>query len=192
MSSIGGPSFPRFGGLKLSGARSGSSCVRMLADFVAGVIRIESPKGFDPGDSMVGADRSGGDFSKLNGDTRSPSFNLKKPEGPCKRSLHRRSLVLASRRQGAPRYRRVRAIDQRIDGSEHFRLTAGWVRTRAGPGLTDHAGDRFLMSVTGFSRQLPTRAALAVSFSILPYRPAKPLHLITWRCAWSERRERIE
>src|SRR4051812_17968767 len=71
----------RFRVLDLSRVRAGPTCVRMLADFGADVIRVEPPAGVDPNESMFAANRMGGDFQNLNRNKRSLTLNLKKPEG---------------------------------------------------------------------------------------------------------------
>lgn len=63
--------------LDLSRVRAGPTCVRILADFGADVIRVEPPAGLDPNDSMFADDRFGGDFQNLNRNKRSLSLNLK-------------------------------------------------------------------------------------------------------------------
>lgn len=67
--------------LDLSRVRAGPTCVRMLADFGADVIRVEPPAGVDPNDTMFADKRSGGDFQNLNRNKRGLSLNLKTPEG---------------------------------------------------------------------------------------------------------------
>src|SRR5690606_23909702 len=67
--------------LDLSRVRAGPTCVRMLADFGADVIRIEPPPGVDANDNMFVDSREGGDFQNLNRNKRSLTLNLKKPEG---------------------------------------------------------------------------------------------------------------
>ena len=67
--------------LDLSRVRAGPTCVRMLADFGADVIRIEPPPGIDPNEAMFAGNRLGGDFQNLNRNKRSLTLNLKKPEG---------------------------------------------------------------------------------------------------------------
>ena len=74
------PALSRFRVLDLSRVR-GPTCVRILADFGADVIRIEPPAGVDPNEAMFAADRHGGDFQNLNRNKRSLTLNLKKPEG---------------------------------------------------------------------------------------------------------------
>src|SRR3546814_4489535 len=75
------PALRRFRVLYLSRVRAGPTCVRMLADFGADVIRIEPPPGIDPNEAMFAADRWSGDFQNLNRNKRSLTLNLKKPEG---------------------------------------------------------------------------------------------------------------
>ena len=67
--------------LDLSRVRAGPTCVRMLADFGADVIRIEPPPGVDPNEGMFAGNRLGGDFQNLNRNKRALTLNLKKPEG---------------------------------------------------------------------------------------------------------------
>ncbi|WP_247783973.1 CoA transferase [Bradyrhizobium sp. 170] len=67
--------------LDLSRVRAGPTCVRMLADFGADVIRIEPPLGVDPNDTMFAEKRRGGDFQNLNRNKRGLSLNLKTADG---------------------------------------------------------------------------------------------------------------
>ena len=67
--------------LDLSRVRAGPTCVRMLADFGADVIRIEPPPGIDANESMFADNRMGGDFQNLNRNKRSLTLNLKQPDG---------------------------------------------------------------------------------------------------------------
>jgi len=70
----------RFRVLDLTRVRAGPSCVRQLADFGADVIKIESPPGVDPNESM-GGDRDGPDFQNLHRNKRAITLNLKTEEG---------------------------------------------------------------------------------------------------------------
>jgi crotonobetainyl-CoA:carnitine CoA-transferase CaiB-like acyl-CoA transferase len=73
-----------FAGLKvldLSRVRAGPTCVRMLADFGADVIRVEPPPGLDPNEGMFAESRMGGDFQNLNRNKRSLTLNLKEKDG---------------------------------------------------------------------------------------------------------------
>jgi crotonobetainyl-CoA:carnitine CoA-transferase CaiB-like acyl-CoA transferase len=64
--------------LDLSRVRAGPTCVRILADFGADVIRVEPPPGVDPNEGMFAADRDSGDFQNLNRNKRSMTLNLKR------------------------------------------------------------------------------------------------------------------
>ena len=66
--------------LDLSRVRAGPTCVRMLADFGADVIKVESPPGVDPNDGL-GGDRDGSDMQNLHRNKRSITLNLKTDEG---------------------------------------------------------------------------------------------------------------
>ncbi len=65
--------------LDLSRVRAGPTCVRQLADFGADVIKIETPPGVDPNESM-GGPRDGPDMQNLHRNKRSMTLNLKVPE----------------------------------------------------------------------------------------------------------------
>ena len=67
----------RFKVLDLSRVRAGPTCARMLADWGADVLKIESPEG----DSGMGGERHGPDFQNLHRNKRSLQLNLKAPEG---------------------------------------------------------------------------------------------------------------
>src|ERR1700689_2539034 len=67
----------RFKVLDLSRVRAGPTCARMLADWGADVIKIESPDG----DAGLGGERHGPDFQNLHRNKRSLTLNLKAPEG---------------------------------------------------------------------------------------------------------------
>jgi len=64
--------------LDLSRVRAGPSCVRQFADFGADVIKIESPPGVDPNESM-GGPRDGPDMQNLHRNKRAMTLNLKLP-----------------------------------------------------------------------------------------------------------------
>src|SRR3981081_4867336 len=65
--------------LDLSRVRAGPTCVKQLADFGADVIKIESPPGVDPNESM-GGPRDGPDMQNLHRNKRAMTLNLKLPE----------------------------------------------------------------------------------------------------------------
>ncbi len=70
----------RFQVLDLTRIRSGPTCVRVLADFGADVIRIESPPGVDPNEGALGG-RETYDMLNLHRNKRGITLNLKAPEG---------------------------------------------------------------------------------------------------------------
>jgi crotonobetainyl-CoA:carnitine CoA-transferase CaiB-like acyl-CoA transferase len=65
--------------LDFSRVRAGPTCVRQFADFGADVIKIESPPGVDPNESM-GGPRHGPDMQNLHRNKRAMTLNLKLPE----------------------------------------------------------------------------------------------------------------
>src|SRR5262245_5362003 len=73
------PALARIRVLDLTRVRAGPTCVKQLADFGADVIKIESPPGVDPNESM-GGPRDGPDFMNLHRNKRSMTLNLKLPE----------------------------------------------------------------------------------------------------------------
>ncbi len=70
----------RYRVLDLSRVRAGPTCARQFADFGADVIKIESPPGVDPNESM-GGERHGPDFQNLHRNKRALTLNLKTEEG---------------------------------------------------------------------------------------------------------------
>src|SRR4051812_5307538 len=66
--------------LDLTRVRAGPTCSRILADFGADVIKIESPPGLDPNENMSGP-RHGYDMQNLHRNKRSLTLNLKTDEG---------------------------------------------------------------------------------------------------------------
>jgi crotonobetainyl-CoA:carnitine CoA-transferase CaiB-like acyl-CoA transferase len=162
----------RFRVLDLSRVRAGPTCVRMLADFGADVIRVEPPAGVDPNESMFAANRLGGDFQNLNRNKRSLTLNLKKPEGleVFKRLVKNADVVVENWRPDVKKrlgidYESLREINPRIilasisgygqDGPYAWR--PGFDQVIQGMGG--------LMSVTGLPGQGPVRAGIAVADS---------------------------
>jgi crotonobetainyl-CoA:carnitine CoA-transferase CaiB-like acyl-CoA transferase len=162
----------RFRVLDLSRVRAGPTCVRMLADFGADVIRVEPPAGVDPNESMFAANRMGGDFQNLNRNKRSLTLNLKKPEGleVFKRLVKDADVVVENWRPDVKKrlgidYESLREINPRIilasisgygqDGPYAWR--PGFDQVIQGMGG--------LMSVTGLPGQGPVRAGIAVADS---------------------------
>ena len=150
--------------------RAGPTCVRILADFGADVIRIEPPAGVDPNEAMFAADRHGGDFQNLNRNKRSLTLNLKKPEGlAVLRSLVATADVVVENwrpdvkaRLGLT-YEDLRAINPRIILASISGF--GQDGPYAGrPGFDQIIqGMGGLMSVTGHAGGGPLRAGLAVA-----------------------------
>ncbi len=158
--------------LDLSRVRAGPTCVRMLADFGADVIRIEPPPGADANDDMFVDSREGGDFQNLNRNKRSLTLNLKHPDGLAvfRRLVATADVVVENWRPDVKvrlgvDYPSLRAINPRIvlasisgygqDGPYAGR--PGFDQVIQGMGG--------LMSVTGLPGQGPVRAGLAVADS---------------------------
>ena len=166
------PALQRFRVLDLSRVRAGPTCVRMLADFGADVIRIEPPPGIDPNEAMFAADRWNGDFQNLNRNKRSLTLNLKREEGrEVLRSLVEQADVVVENwrpdvkaRLGVD-YESLRAINPRIILASISGF--GQDGPYAGrPGFDQIVqGMGGLMSVTGLPGQGPVRAGLAVADS---------------------------
>jgi len=158
--------------LDLSRVRAGPTCVRILADFGADVIRIEPPRGVDPNEAMFAADRMSGDFQNLNRNKRSMTLNLKKPEGlRVLRQMIREADVLVEnwrpevkQRLGLD-YAMLRAINPRIilASISGFGQTGPYARRPGFDQIIQGMGG--LMSVTGLPGQGPLRAGLAVADS---------------------------
>ena len=158
--------------LDLSRVRAGPTCVRMLADFGADVIRIEPPPGVDPNEGMFAGNRLGGDFQNLNRNKRSLTLNLKKPEGLA--ILHRlvkdADVLVENWRPDVKTrlkvdYASLRAINPRIVLASISGF--GQDGPYAGrPGFDQIVqGMGGLMSVTGHADGGPLRAGIAVADS---------------------------
>lgn len=162
----------RFRVLDLSRVRAGPTCVRMLADFGADVVRIEPPRGVDPNEGMFAADRMSGDFQNLNRNKRSLTLNLKKPQGLAvfMRLVKEADVVVENWRPDVKTrlgidYAKLSKINPRIilasisgygqDGPYAWR--PGFDQIIQGMGG--------LMSVTGMPGQGPVRAGLAAADS---------------------------
>lgn len=166
------PALKRFRVLDLSRVRAGPTCVRMLADFGADVIRVEPPRGVDPNEAMFAADRWSGDFQNLNRNKRSLTLNLKKPEGL---EVFRKLVVDADvvvenwrpdvkARLGVD-YEALKAINPRIilASISGFGQTGPYARRPGFDQIIQGMGG--LMSVTGLPAHGPVRAGLAVADS---------------------------
>jgi len=157
--------------LDLTRVRAGPTAVRMLADFGADVIKIESPPGVDPNESM-GGPRDGSDFQNLHRNKRAMTLNLKKPEGiEILRKLAAKSDVLVENfrpdvkdRLGFD-YESLAKLNPRIIlASVSGFGQDGPYRDR--PGFDQIAqGMGGLMHITGLPGQGPVRAGIAVADS---------------------------
>lgn len=158
--------------LDFSRVRAGPTCVRMLADFGADVIRIEPPPRTDPNAAMFADDRLAGDFQNLNRNKRSLTLNLKAPEAHeiVRKLVVDADVVVENWRPGVKHklgvdYENLRNINPRII----LASISGYGQD--GPYADRPAFDQViqgmggLMSVTGLPGQGPVRAGLAVSDS---------------------------
>ncbi|MFM7570890.1 MAG: CaiB/BaiF CoA transferase family protein, partial [Betaproteobacteria bacterium] len=158
--------------LDFSRVRAGPTCVRMLADFGADVIRIEPPKGVDPNEGMFAADRMGGDFQNLNRNKRSLTLNMKKPGAMqlLERLIKQADVVVENWRPDVKArlgldYESLKKINPRIilASISGFGQDGPYAER---PGFDQIAqGMGGIMSVTGFPGQGPVRAGLAVADS---------------------------
>ena len=162
----------RFRVLDLSRVRAGPTCVRMLADFGADVIRIEPPPGVDPNEAMFAADRWSGDFQNLNRNKRSLTLNLKKPQGLqiLRQLVADADVVVENWRPDAKTrlgvdYASLSAINPRIilASISGFGQSGPYAKRPGFDQIVQGMGG--LMSVTGFEEQGPVRAGLAVADS---------------------------
>jgi len=162
----------RFRVLDLSRVRAGPTCVRMLADFGADVIRIEPPPGVDPNEAMFAADRWSGDFQNLNRNKRAMNLNLKKPEGleVLRKLVVDADVVVENWRPDVKArlgvdYESLKAINPRIilASISGFGQTGPYARRPGFDQIIQGMGG--LMSVTGLPGQGPVRAGLAVADS---------------------------
>jgi crotonobetainyl-CoA:carnitine CoA-transferase CaiB-like acyl-CoA transferase len=163
------PALKRFKVLDLSRVRAGPTCVRMLADFGADVIKVESPPGVDPNEGMSG-DRNGYDMQNLHRNKRSITLNLKKPEG---RELFMKlvkdaDVVVENYRPDVKfrlgvDYESLKKVNPRII----LASISGFGQDgpyRERPGFDQIAqGMSGLMSITGLPGQGPVRAGVAVA-----------------------------
>src|SRR5690606_3774775 len=166
------PALQRFRVLDLSRVRAGPTCVRMLADFGADVIRVEPPPGVDPNEAMFAADRWSGDFQNLNRNKRSLTLNLKKEEGReiLRRLIKDADVVVENWRPDVKKrlgleYETLAAINPRIilASISGFGQTGPYAGRPGFDQIIQGMGG--LMSVTGFPDQGPVRAGLAVADS---------------------------
>lgn len=156
--------------LDLSRVRAGPTCVRILADFGADVIRIEPPAGIDPNEAMFAADRQGGDFQNLNRNKRSLTLNLKTPEGleVFRKLVVDADVVVENWRPDVKdrlglSYEKLSVINPRIilASISGFGQNGPYAGRPGFDQIIQGMGG--LMSVTGFSGGGPLRAGLAVA-----------------------------
>jgi crotonobetainyl-CoA:carnitine CoA-transferase CaiB-like acyl-CoA transferase len=157
--------------LDLTRVRAGPTCVRMLADFGADVIKVESPPGVDPNESM-GGPRDGSDFQNLQRNKRAITLNLKTPEGLeiFKRLAAKADVVVENYRPDVKTrlgidYPALKKLNPRIIlASVSGFGQDGPYRDR--PGFDQIAqGMGGLMAITGLPGQGPVRAGIAVADS---------------------------
>jgi len=162
----------RFRVLDLSRVRAGPTCVRMLADFGADVIRVEPPAGIDPNEAMFAADRWSGDFQNLNRNKRSLTLNLKTPDGRevLKRLVADADVLVENWRPDVKArlgvdYESLRAINPRIilASISGFGQDGPYSKRPGFDQIIQGMGG--MMSVTGLPGQGPVRAGLAVADS---------------------------
>ncbi|HWM48477.1 MAG TPA: CoA transferase [Xanthobacteraceae bacterium] len=157
--------------LDLTRVRAGPTCVRLLADFGADVIKIEAPPGTD-GTEGIGGPRHGFDMQNLHRNKRSMTLNLKTPDGLAifKKLVANADVVVENYRPDVKArlgigYEDLRAINKRIilASISGFGET-GPYRDRAG--LDQIAqGMGGLMWVTGRPGEGPMRAGIAIADS---------------------------
>ena len=162
----------RFRVLDLSRVRAGPTCVRILADFGADVIRIEPPPGIDPNEAMFAADRWSGDFQNLNRNKRSLTLNLKKPSGieVFRKLVADADVVVENWRPDVKKrlgvdYESLKAINPRIilASISGFGQDGPYAKRPGFDQIIQGMGG--MMSVTGLPGQGPVRAGLAVADS---------------------------
>jgi crotonobetainyl-CoA:carnitine CoA-transferase CaiB-like acyl-CoA transferase len=165
----GSTALARFRVLDLSRVRAGPTCVRQLADFGADVIKIESPPGVDPNESM-GGPRDGPDMQNLHRNKRSMTLNLKRTEARevLARLVKTADVVVENYRPDVKfrlgvDYESLAAINPRIIlASVSGFGQDGPYRDR--PGFDQIAqGMSGIMSVTGLPGQGPVRVGCAVA-----------------------------
>lgn len=161
----------RFRVLDLSRVRAGPTCVRMLADFGADVIKVESPPGVDPNDGLSG-NRDGYDMQNLHRNKRSITLNLKTEEGReiFMRLVKDADVVVENYRPDVKYrlgvdYEKLKAVNPRIilASISGFGQDGPYVKR---PGFDQIAqGMGGLMSITGEPGAGPMRAGIAVADS---------------------------
>jgi crotonobetainyl-CoA:carnitine CoA-transferase CaiB-like acyl-CoA transferase len=161
----------RFKVLDLTRIRSGPTCVRVLADFGAEVIRIESPPGLDPNEGALGG-RDTYDMLNLHRNKRGLTLNLKEPEAKeiFYKLVAQSDVVVENYRPDVKfrlglDYDTLAAVNPRIVLASISGFgEEGPYRKR--PGFDQIAqGMGGMMSVTGMPGQGPVRAGIAIADS---------------------------
>lgn len=161
----------RFKVLDLTRIRSGPTCVRILADFGAEVIRIESPPGLDPNEGSLGG-RDTYDMLNLHRNKRGLTLNLKEPEAKeiFYKLVAQSDVVVENYRPDVKfrlglDYDTLAAVNPRIVLASISGFgEEGPYRKR--PGFDQIAqGMGGMMSVTGMPGQGPVRAGIAIADS---------------------------
>jgi crotonobetainyl-CoA:carnitine CoA-transferase CaiB-like acyl-CoA transferase len=159
----------RFRVLDLSRVRAGPTCVKQLADFGADVIKIESPPGVDPNETM-GGPRHGPDFQNLHRNKRSMTLNLKEREGVeiFMKLVKKTDVVVENYRPDVKNrlgidYESLKKVNRRIVLASISGFGQdGPYRDR--PGFDQIAqGMGGFMSITGLPGQGPVRAGTAIA-----------------------------
>jgi crotonobetainyl-CoA:carnitine CoA-transferase CaiB-like acyl-CoA transferase len=159
----------RFSVLDLTRVRAGPTAVRQLADWGAGVIKIETPPEPGAGESM-GGPRHGPDFQNLHRNKRSLTLDLKSPEGiDIFRKLLGRADVLVENYR--PDVKTRLGIDyaalQPLNPRLVYASISGFGQDgpyRDRPGFDQIAqGMGGLMSITGLAGQGPVRVGIPIA-----------------------------
>ena len=155
--------------LDFSRVRAGPTCVKQFADFGADVIKIESPPGVDPNESM-GGPRHGPDMQNLHRNKRSMTLNLKLGEARAvlERLVSTADVVVENYR---PDVKHRLGIDYESLSRMNPRIILASISGfgqdgpyAARPGFDQIAqGMSGLMSVTGLPGQGPVRAGAAIA-----------------------------
>ncbi|MCZ6647326.1 MAG: CoA transferase [SAR324 cluster bacterium] len=157
----------RFKVLDLTRVRAGPTCVRLLADWGADVIKIEAPP---TGKEAMGGPRHGPDFQNLHRNKRSLTLDLKQDAGKdiFMRLVKEADVVVENYRPDVKfrlgvDYESLRAVNSRIVlGSISGFGQDGPYRDR--PGFDQIAqGMGGVMSITGLPGQGPVRAGIPVA-----------------------------
>ena len=157
--------------LDISRVRAGPTCVRILGDFGADIIKIEAPAGVDPNEGISGA-RDGYDMLNLHRNKRSLTLNLKERTGHeiFMRMSKDADVVVENFRPDVKErmgiaYETLDAVNPRIILASISGFgQSGPYRTRAGfDQIAQGMGG--LMGVTGMPGSGPMRAGIAVADS---------------------------